>query len=403
MKEILKGKKVLIGITGGIAAYKVNFLIRELKKMGADVRVILTEAGKEFVSVLTLETLSDNKVYSGLFPKTGEKWIPHIDLARWTDCFLVCPATANFIAKSALGLADDLLSTVFLSYGSKIIIAPSMNENMYLNKVVQENIRKLQERGHIIIIEPEIGELACKEEGIGRLASIEKIIDSIKNVLIYREEFKGKKVLVTAGRTEEPIDPVRYISNYSTGKMGFSIAEEAGLKGGEVTLISGPTFLRPPSGIKYISVNTAEEMAEVVKKEFLKNDILIMTAAVSDYKPKRVSKSKIKRENERIQIELVENEDILESIGKAKGDKITVGFSLETEDEISNSIKKLKKKNIDFIVVNNPLVDGAGFGKDTNVVKIIDKDENIESFSQMTKSELAEIILNKILKLMNER
>lgn len=402
MKEILKGKKVLIGITGGIAAYKVNFLIRELKKMGADVRVILTEAGKEFVSVLTLETLSNNEVYSELFPKTGEKWILHINLSRWADCFLVCPATANFIAKSALGLADDLLSTAFISYGSKVIIAPSMNENMYLSKVVQENIKKLREGGHIII-EPEIGELACKEEGIGRLASIENIIDYIKKFLIYREEFKGKKVLVTAGRTEEPIDPVRYISNYSTGKMGFSIAEEADLKGGEVTLISGPTFLKPPSGIKYIPVKTAEEMAEVVKKEFLKNDILIMAAAVSDYKPKRVSKSKIKRENEKIQIELVKNEDILESIGKVKGNKITVGFSLETEDEISNSIKKLEKKNIDFIVVNNPLVDGAGFGKDTNVVKIIGKDENIESFPQMTKNELAKIILNKILKLMNER
>jgi len=402
MKEILESKKVLIGITGGIAAYKVNFLIRELKKMGADVRVIITGAGKEFVSVLTLETLSNNEVYSELFPKTGNKRIPHIELARWADCFLVCPATANFIAKSALGLADDLLSTVFISYNSKVIIAPSMNENMYLNKVVQENIKRLREGGHIII-EPEIGELACNEVGIGRLTSIEKIIDCIKKFLIYRDEFKGKKVLVTAGRTEEPIDPVRYISNYSTGKMGFSIAEEADLKGGEVTLISGPTFLKPSSNIKYIPVKTAEEMAEAVKKEFLKNDILIMTAAVSDYKPKRVSKSKIKKENERIQIELVKNEDILESIGKAKGNKITVGFSLETEDEISNSIKKLKKKNLDFIVVNNPLVDGAGFGKDTNVVKIIDKDENIESLPQMTKNELAIIILNKILKLINER
>jgi len=402
MKDILKNKNILVGITGGIAAYKVNLLIRELKKKGAEVKVILTESGKEFVSELTLQTLSGNKVYSRLFEKIADDSIPHINLARWADCFIVCPATANIIAKAAVGLADDLLSTVILSYDSKIIFAPAMNETMYLNPVTRENIKKLDKSGHIII-EPDTGELACVEEGTGRLPEIEKIIAHIIKYFDYQSEFKGRKILITAGRTIEPIDPVRYISNYSTGKMGFAVAEEASMKDCRVTLISGPTFLKPPDGVKYIPVTTAKDMADAVKKEFPKNDALIMTAAVSDYRPAEFSSSKMKREKDKIRIELVKNEDILESIGKKKGKKITVGFSLETESEVSNSIKKLKKKNLDFIVVNNPLIGGAGFESDTNIVKLIDKDENVESLRKMSKNELAGIILNKILKILNDR
>lgn len=395
MNNILKNKHILIGITGGIAAYKVNYLIRELKKNDSDVRVILTKSAKKFVSELTLETLSNSKVYSELFERTEGKFIPHIDLSNWADCFLVCPATANIISKAALGLADDLLSTVIISCDFRIIFAPAMNETMYLNAIVQQNIIKLRNMGHIII-EPETGELACIKEGIGRLPQPEKIVNYIKEYFDNQNELKGKKILITAGRTIEPIDPVRYISNYSTGKMGYAIAEEASLKGGEVTLISGPTFLNPPSGVKYIPVKTAREMAEAVKGEFIKNDVLIMTAAVSDYKPVQFSDSKMKRDKERIQIEFEKNEDILESIGKMKGNKITVGFSLETDNEISNSINKLKKKNLDIIVVNNPLDEGAGFGNDTNIVKIIDKNEKVESLDKMSKNELARIILSKI-------
>ncbi len=398
MNNILNNKNILIGITGGIAAYKVNYLIRELKKNNSQVRVILTESGKEFVSELTLETISNNRVYSDLFEKTDGKFIPHIDLARWADCFLICPATANIIAKAAFGIADDLLSTVIISYDSKIIFAPAMNEIMYLNSVVQQNIKKLHDSGHIII-EPETGELACIEEGIGRLPGTEKIVDYVKEYFDYRNELKGKRILVTAGRTIEPIDPVRYISNYSTGKMGYAIAEEACLKGGEVTLISGPTYLSPVSGVKNIRVKTAQEMAEAVKSEFSKNDVLIMAAAVSDYKPVEFSDNKVKSDKNRIQVEFEKNEDILESIGKIKGSKIAIGFSLETDNEVTNSLKKLKKKNLDFIIVNNPLNVGAGFGNDTNIVKIIDKNENVESLDKMSKNELARIILGKISKM----
>lgn len=399
---MLKDKKILIGITGGISAYKVNFLIRDLRKMGAEVRVILTESGKQFISIVTLEAISNSEVYSELFVKAKGDFIPHIDLLKWADCLLICPATANFIAKAVLGLADDLLSTLFIAYDKKAIFVPSMHNTMYLNPIVQENIKKLHDRGHIII-EPETGELASGDIGVGRLPEIEKIIHYIKKYFVCRDELKNKKILVTAGRTEEPIDPIRFISNYSTGKMGFSIAEEAVMRGADVTLISGPTSLKPPFEVKYIQIKTAKDMAKSVKEEFLQTDVLIMTSAVSDYKPVKFSKNKIKKGKEKFQIELIENEDILESISKIKNDKIIVGFSLETENEISNSIQKLKKKNLDFMVVNNPLIEGAGFGVDTNVVKIIDKDENVEDLPKLYKSEVANIIIDKVIKIINER
>ena len=399
---MLKGKKILIGITGGISAYKVNFLIRDLRKMEAEVRIILTESGKQFVSIVTLGAISNNEVYSELFVKANEKFIPHIDLAKWADCLLICPATANFIAKATLGLADDLLSTVFIAYDKKAIFTPAMHKTMYLNPIVQENVKKLRNRGHIII-EPETGGLASGDVGVGRLPEIEKIIHYVKKFLVCRDELKSKKVLVTAGRTEEPIDPIRFISNYSSGKMGFSIAEEAVMRGADVTLISGPTSLKPPFEVKYIQIKTAQDMAKSVKEEFLQNDVLIMASAVSDYKPIEFSNSKIKRGKEKFQIELIKNEDILESISKIKNDRIVVGFSLETENEISNSIKKLKKKKLDFIVVNNPLIEGAGFGVDTNIVKIINKDENVEDLPKLYKSELAKIIIDKVIKIINER
>ena len=390
---MLKDKHILIGITGGIAAYKVTYLIRDLKKRGAEVKTVVTESGKRFISELTVETLTGNAVYGDIFVKTDS--VPHIDLARWADCFIICPATANFLAKCATGIADDLLSTLILSYERKVLFAPSMNTVMYLNRVTQENLKKIRKAGHIII-EPESGELACKEEGIGRLAEPETIVTHIEKYFNLQKDLSGKKILITAGRTEEPIDPVRYISNHSSGKMGYALAEAARNRGAQVTLISGPASVLPPGDVPFIPVQTARQMADAVKKEFDKNDILVMAAAVSDYRPAVISNQKLKKDKEQLQIELVKNEDILASIGKIKGEKITVGFSLETEDEMNNGLKKLKSKNLDLIVVNNPLVEGAEFGGDTNVAALIDKNEKTESLPKMTKGELAEIILSKI-------
>jgi len=406
MVENLIRKNIVVGITGGIAAYKMMNVIRELKKACADVRVVLTENGKRFVSILTIEALSENPVYHSLFDLNENHSSAHTSLSKWADCIVIAPATANFISKAVYGLGDDLLSTILLSCDRPVIFAPAMNNKMYENPVVQENIVALRKRGHIII-EPESGELACKDVGIGRLANENKILTTIKEyfaaVQNLKSSMQGKKVLITVGRTEEAIDPVRYISNRSSGRMGFALAEEAKARGAEVTVICGAAQIEPPLGITCVRITSAAEMAYTVKENFTHNDILIMAAAVSDYRPEEVNKSKLKRTPGPIMLKLIPNEDILETIGKMKNSRIVVGFALETESGPSSAMEKFVRKNLDMLIINNPLEPGAEIGGETNKVRIIHPDRSVESLPVMPKRDVARIIFDKIESLINER
>lgn len=399
---MFSGKKILVGVTGGIAAYKTCEIIRDLVKEGAEVQVVMTQAAQKFIGPLTFETLSDREVLLELFPPGKKVSTRHIAVAEWADRVLVCPATANIIGKVASGIADDLLSTLLMVAKSKTIFCPAMNSEMYSNPIVQENIRKLEALGYKFV-KPEWGELACGTEGWGRLATKERILNFLKVELLKTEELVSKRVLVTAGRTEEPIDPVRIITNRASGKMGFALAEAAALRGAQVTLISGPTVLQPLDGIKYTEVQTAEEMASAVAKEFPSSDIILMAAAVADYRPAVFSENKIKKGGDKINLELVKTQDILKELGKRKGDRILVGFSVETDKEIENSLRKLREKNLDLIVCNNPLKAGAAFATDTNIVTIIDKNGGVEELPRMSKSEVAKKILDKVAEIVWER
>ncbi len=412
MKNLLKNKKILLGITGGIAAYKTTYLIRELRKVGASVRVVMTNSATYFVSPVTLAALSENTVIADTFPDlhnwqiNSDTW--HIKLGQWADVFLIAPATANTIAKIAYGIADNPVTIMALSIRCPIVISPAMDTYMWENKVTQENISKLIQRG-IFVIEPEVGELASGLSGKGRLPQLKSIINELEIVLKGQKAIlKGKKILVTAGPTYESIDPVRFIGNRSSGKMGFAIARAASKLGADVTLITGRTSLETPINVKRIDIETADEMFKNVKKYMRTSDAIIMSAAVSDFKPTHYSKKKIKKENlqsESLTIELKRNPDILEYIGKFKSkQQILVGFALETENEIESARKKLKNKNLDFIIVNNPLQEGAGFSYDTNIVKLIDKKGKIKSFRKMPKEMLAEKLMHIIsAKLINKK
>lgn len=397
----LAAKKIAIGITGGIAAYKSCELIRELKKAGAVVRVAMTGSAQNFVTELTLATLSENPVLDSLFEGNEKLGTVHIDLARWCDVFVICPATANTISKAAVGFADDIISTSILATTSKVIFCPAMNSVMWEKPIVQQNIAKLKELG-CDFVEPEWGELATKTEGEGwgRLASIESIVQKLKFALLASEELAGKKVLVTAGPTREPIDPVRFITNHSTGKMGFALAEAARLKGAEVVLISGPNNLNKPQGLKYVEVETAEELQKAVEAEYPGTNILLMSAAVSDYQAKIVSPEKIKKRSSEISLQLKKSSDILAFLGKKKSNCIHIGFALETENGVANATKKLNKKNLDLVVLNNPLEPGAAFGGDTNIVSIINKDKQVETLPKLPKIKVAEIILDKAVEIL---
>lgn len=387
-----------MGVTGGIAAYKTCEIVRDLVKEGAEVQVVMTQAAREFIAPLTFETLSNREVLSELFPPQKKVATRHIGVVQWAHKVVVCPATANIIGKVASGIADDLLSTMLMVARSKTIFCPAMNSEMYSNPVVQENIRKLEALNYKFV-KPEWGELACGTEGWGRLAAKERILNFLKLELLKTEELAGKRVLVTASRTEEPIDPVRVITNRASGKMGFALAEAAALKGAQVTLISGPTALQPPDGIKYTQVQTAREMAAAVAHEFPSSDIVLMAAAVADYRPATSSDNKIKKSNNKLTLQLARTQDILKELGKSKGDKILVGFSVETEREVENSLRKLKEKNLDLIICNNPLQEGAAFAEDTNIVTIIAKDGGTEQLPQMSKTEVAKKILDKIVEM----
>ena len=398
---MLKGKTVVIGVSGGIAVYKTLDVVSRLRKLGVNVNVIMTKSATEFVTPLSFQSLSQNYVVCDMFedPKTWD--VEHISLAKRADVFLIAPATANVIGKIANGIADDMLTTTVMATKAKVLIAPAMNTNMYENPILQRNINTLKELGYNFV-EPESGRLACGDTGKGKLASPETIVDEVVKLLSKGQDLKGKSIIVTAGPTVESIDPMRYITNRSTGKMGYSIAKEAIERGADVTLITGPTNLTPPQNLKkLVKIESAKDMYEAVLANLDENDVVIKSAAVADYKPKNYSNKKIKKSDDDLVIELDRNKDIAQEIGKIKNNKILVGFAAETNDLIENASLKIKKKNLDFIVANDLTKEGAGFGVDTNIVKIIDKEGNITEYPKMKKEEVANIILDKIKELLS--
>lgn len=397
---MLKDKTVVIGVSGGIAVYKVCDVVSRLKKLGANVHVIMTKSATEFVAPLTFQSLSQNYVVSDMFeePKTWD--VEHISLAKKADVFLIAPATANVIGKIACGISDDMLSTTVMATKGKVLIAPAMNTNMYENPIVQRNIDTLKALNYDFI-EPESGRLACGDMGKGKLASPENIVEAVVSALTKKQDLKGERIIITAGPTVEAIDPVRYLTNRSTGKMGYAIAKEAIERGAEVTLVSGPTKLEPPKNLKkFIKIESAQEMYEAVLDNLDENQVIIKSAAVADYKPKSYCNKKIKKNDDDLVISLDRNKDIAYEIGKIKNDKILVGFAAETNDLIENAKNKVKKKNLDFIVANDLTKEGAGFGVDTNIVKIIDKDGIILEYPIMKKEEVANVILDKVKSLL---
>lgn len=397
MNNNLKGKKVIVGVTGGIAAYKACEIVSRLVSYGADVKVIQTKSSLEFVTQLTFFNLSKNPVYVDMFAEVSEKEfnVRHIELAKWTDIFVVVPATANAIAKFANGIADDALSTTYLACKAKKIICPGMNTNMWENETTQANVAKLNDEG-VIFVGPGVGRLACNTCGVGRLENVDEIISTIVDELTVKYDLKGRKILVTMGGTKENIDPVRFITNNSSGKMGLEIAKAAEKRGAEVTLVVGNVSVNIPNIFKnVISVESTQEMYESVKNEFDNVDTFIFAAAPSDYKPKQSCENKIKGKD--ITLTLTKNVDIAASIGKIKKTKKVVIFSAETEDLIENTKKKIKEKNADFAVANNVLQRGAGFNVDTNIVTIISNDGKQEEYPVLKKREVANIILDKIV------
>lgn len=392
----LKGKKILLAISGGIAAYKMNYLVRDFVKKGAEVKVILTPSAENFVTKVTLSTLSKNAVYSDFYDQNGT-WNSHVELALWADVLLVAPCTANTLAKMVHGICDNLVIATYMSAKCPVFIAPAMDLDMYAHPSTKENLEKAERFGHHII-PAEFGELASGLEGQGRLAEPETILQKIEDFftqpLPQSHSLDGKTVLITAGPTYEAIDPVRFIGNHSSGKMGFSLAEEAVKRGAKVILISGPTSQKTSNkNIEIHRITSAKEMYEQVFKYYEKVDIAIASAAVADYAPKIVAKEKIKKSEEEFTIELVKNPDILKTMGEKKTHQFLVGFALETQNEEENAKSKLQKKNLDMIVLNSLRDEGAGFQKDTNKVKILTHSEQKE-FSLKSKDEVAKDILD---------
>jgi phosphopantothenoylcysteine decarboxylase/phosphopantothenate--cysteine ligase len=391
---MLKGRKIVLGVTGGIAAYKAAELVRELVKAQAEVHVVMTRNAQSFIAPLTFQTLSGNPVTTEFFNLIAESEIGHIALADRAEVLVIAPATANIIGKIAAGIADDMLTTIVMATKAPVLLAPAMNVHMWENPICQENIQRLRSRGYHFI-DPEAGELACGYEGKGRLAEIPVIVEEIR-ALLSPKDFSGENILVTAGPTEESIDPVRFLSNHSSGKMGFALARAARRRGAEVTLISGPTALPVPPQIKYIAVRSAAQMREAVLNHLESASILIMAAAVSDYRPKQRAPEKIKKSKLETVLELELNPDILAEAGKKKNSRIMVGFAAETENLLQNTREKLEKKNLDLIVANDVTLPGAGFKADTNIVKIMDRSGKVEELPLMTKEDLADRILDRI-------
>jgi phosphopantothenoylcysteine decarboxylase/phosphopantothenate--cysteine ligase len=392
-----KKKTVVVGVTGGIACYKAVELVRLLVKEEYCVQVIMTRGAMEFVAPLTFQTLSARPVATDTFNLTQESEIGHINLADSADIFVIAPATANVIGKIAAGIADDLLTTVLMATQAPVLIAPAMNIHMYENPILQENLRKLQRIGYHIL-EPAEGYLACGYEGKGRLPDPESILEQIR-CRLKKKDLLDQKILITAGPSREPLDPVRYISNRSSGKMGYALARAAARRGAEVILISGPTALTPPAGVKLTSVTTAAEMRQAILTEVVTCTAVIMAAAVADYHPAGFSPEKIKRGKESLVLRLEPNIDILEELGRRKDGRLLVGFAAETGNLRPNAEKKLREKSLDMIVANDVTVEGSGFDSDTNIVTIFDRSGVIRSLPVMSKDEVAEQILDHLLTL----
>jgi phosphopantothenoylcysteine decarboxylase/phosphopantothenate--cysteine ligase len=398
MIDMLKEKNILLGVCGSIASYKSAEIVRLFVKAGANVKVVMTKDAISFITPLTLSTLSKNQVLSTYSNTETGEWNNHVELALWADLILIAPATANTIAKFATGLCDNLLSAIYLSAKCLVYIAPAMDLDMWKHQTAVKNIESLKSYGNIII-NPNAGELASGLNGEGRLAEPEEIIAFINYQLSEKLPLKGKKVLITAGPTYEAIDPVRFIGNHSSGKMGYAIAEEFLRNGADVTLISGPTNLSIDQSIKKIQVTSAKEMLDESLKYYDETDICIMSAAVADYTPVSVSSQKIKKQSDTFEIELIKTKDILKILGEKKKNQILVGFALETQNEEENAAEKLKKKNLDFIVLNSLNDEGAGFKHDTNKITILDKNLQKTTFDLKTKKEIAKDICNRIISL----
>lgn len=396
MRKILQDKTVVLGVTGSIAAYKIANLASSLVKKGANVHVIMTKNATNFINPITFESLTGNKCLVDTFDRNFEFSVEHVSLAKMADVFMVAPASANVIGKIAGGIADDMLTTTIMACKCHKIISPAMNTNMFENQIVQDNIQKLKDYGYEII-EPASGYLACGDTGAGKMPEPAVLESYIMKEVAMDKDMAGKKVLITAGPTMEKIDPVRFISNHSTGKMGYALARVAMLRGADVTLVTGKTNIQKPDFVKIIEVESARDMFEAVDSVFDNQDIVIMSAAVADYRPKNVATEKIKKKDGEAVIELERTDDILATMSARKKEQFICGFSMETENMLENSKAKLEKKNLDMICANNLKVDGAGFGTDTNVVTLITKNE-VKELPIMSKVEVAENILNKIIR-----
>ena len=394
---VLKGKKIVLGVTGGIAVYKAVDLVSKLRKEGAEVRVVMTDSAAKFVTPLTFKEISGNPVASSMWAEAHEFNVEHIALADWADLMIIAPATANILAKAANGIADDLLSTVILASKTPIILCPAMNCQMYDNPISQNNLKKLADYG-FVIMQPARGYLACGTSGIGRLPEPAEIISFTKNFISHKEgDLKGLKILVTAAGTREPIDPVRFVGNRSSGKMGYAVAQAAAERGADVVLVSGPSSLNPPPNVEIVNVETTREMMDAVLAKYAEMDIVIKAAAVADYCPHEVAEQKIKKAtDDALTIVLDKNPDILKKLGELKTKQFLVGFAAETQNLLANATEKIKKKNLDMIVANDVTMAGAGFNYDTNVVKFLFPDGEVKNLEKMSKLEVAQVLLDEV-------
>ena len=401
-QPMLKGKTVVLAVSGSIAAYKIASLASALGKLHADVQVLMTQNATNFINPITFETLTGNKCLVDTFDRNFQYSVEHVALAKRADVVLVAPASANVIGKIANGIADDMLTTTVMACKCKKIISPAMNTQMFENPIVQDNLKKLEHYGYEVI-QPAVGLLACKDVGAGKMPEPETLLEYILREVAYEKDLKGKKILVTAGPTQEPIDPVRYLTNHSSGKMGYAIAKVCSMRGADVTLVSGKTAIKPPLFVDVVPVTTARDMYEAVTSRFDQQDIVIKAAAVADYRPKTISDQKVKKADGELSIEMERTDDILKYLGEHKReDQFLCGFSMETEHMLENSRKKLEKKNLDMIVANNVKVEGAGFAGDTNIVTLITKDDETE-LPLLSKEETAVEIMNKILEITAEK
>ena len=399
---MLKGKTVLLGVTGSIAAYKIAYLASALKKLHAEVHVLMTKNATNFITPITFESLTGTKCLVDTFDRNFQFQVEHVSIAKKADVVMIAPASANVIGKLAHGIADDMLTTTIMACKCKKFISPAMNTNMFENPILQDNLKTLEHYGYEVI-QPASGYLACGDTGAGKMPEPETLLSYILREIAKEKDLEGKKVLVTAGPTQESIDPVRYITNHSSGKMGYALAKAAMLRGADVTLVSGPCSITPPPFVKVVPVVTAKDMFDAVTSVSAEQDIIIKAAAVADYRPKQVFDEKVKKQDKEMSIELEKTDDILKYLGEHRTpQQFLCGFSIETQNMIGNSMAKLGKKHLDMVAANNLKVAGAGFQGDTNVLTLITQDEDV-SLQLMSKEDAANVILDKILSVMKER